>query len=455
MPASTHTGGRPALFTLLSLFIVIFSPLSLSHGGVRHDFRLAGGKWFDGRSFVERTVYSVGGVFRDTWDGPVEATLDLAGTFVVGPYADVHTHDLGGGPDPEGRIRERLRQGVFYLKNTNSVPRWAASIKPLVNRPESVDVAWANGGLTASGGHPIQIYENVVAHPPVPDWTKADLPDQAYVVVDDKAILDAKWPAILADKPDFLKIYLEHSEEFAKRKEDRAFFGKKGLDPALVPSIVAKAHAAGLRVTAHARTAADFRAALSGGVDELAHLPLARLTAEDAHRCAERNITVVTTTLGHWDREGMPTRGRRDPPREPREPEGGGRPGRLRRGRAPSAPRRGRERPEAGRLHRPRAAPHAHAGRSPRRLPEAEDRMPRGRLRGELPRARGESARRLRRAEEGPDEDEGGVRPARPRRRLSGAAASRLTSGSSPSSAASTSIPARRAGRCACPRCEP
>ena len=305
MPSRTHSTGRPALFAFLSISFLFFSSPSSSHGGARHDFKLAGGKWFDGQAFVGRTVYSVAGTFRDAWDGPVEATVDLSGTFVVGPYADVHTHDLGGGPDPEGRIRERLRQGVFYLKNTNSVPRWAAAFKPLVNRPESVDVAWANGGLTASGGHPIQIYENVVARPPVADWTKADLPDQAYVVVDDAAALDAKWPRILAGKPDFLKIYLEHSEEFARRRDDPSFFGRKGLDPALVPAIVAKAHAAGLRVTAHARTAADFRAALAGGVDELAHLPLARLTAEDARRCAARKVTVVTTTLGHWDREGI------------------------------------------------------------------------------------------------------------------------------------------------------
>lgn len=300
---STRHGDRLLVSALLSL-LFLSSP-SFSHNGVRHDLRLTGGKWFDGKAFVARTVFSVGGVFRDAWDGPVEATLDLAGTFVVAPYADVHTHDLGGGPDPAGRIRERLRQGIFYLKNMNSVPRWAVPFKALVNRPESVDVAWANGGLTAAGGHPIQIYESIVARPPVPDWTKADLPDQAYVVVDDRATLDAKWPAILEGRPDFLKIYLEHSEEFAKRKDDPAFFGRRGLDPSLVPAIVAKAHAAGLRVTAHARTAADFRAALAGGVDELAHLPLALLTADDARRCAERKVTVVTTTLSHWDREGI------------------------------------------------------------------------------------------------------------------------------------------------------
>lgn len=304
MPSKARAAARPSLIPFLSIFFFLFSYSAKTHGNVRHDFKLAGGKWFDGKAFVSRTVWSVGGVFRDAWDGPVEATLDLSGTFVVGPYADAHTHDLGGGPNAEGRIRRLLEQGVFYLQNTNSVPKWAAPFKALVTRPQSVDVAWANGGLTASGGHPIQVYEAVVAHPPVPEWTKADLPDQAYVVVDDAAELERKWPGILAGSPDFLKIYLEHSEEFAARKDDPAFFGKRGLDPKLVPAIVAKAHAAGLRVVAHAKTAADARAALAGGVDELAHLPLGRLTKEDAEICRRRGVVVVTTALSHWDREG-------------------------------------------------------------------------------------------------------------------------------------------------------
>ncbi len=49
--------------------------------------------------------------------------------------------------------------------------------------------------------------------------------------------------------------------------------GDRGLDPALAPKVVAKAHAAGLRVSAHVDTERDVRIALSGGVDELAHLP--------------------------------------------------------------------------------------------------------------------------------------------------------------------------------------
>lgn len=289
---------------VLASILVVSGPL-LSHGGVRHDSRLTGGLWFDGKTFTPRTVYTVGGVFRDTWDGPVEATLDLVGKYVVAPYGDAHTHELGGGPNPEDRVRDRLRQGIFYVKNTNNIPKWTEPFRALVNKPESVDVVYANGGLTATGGHPVQIYDMVAEHPLVAGWTKADMPDQAYFIVDDAAALEAKWPLIMAGKPDFLKVYLEHSEEFAKRRSDPAFFGKRGLDPALLPLIVKRAHAAGLRVAAHARTTADFRAALAAGVDDMAHLPLGLLSEEDAKKAAQAKVTVTTTTLSHWDKEGM------------------------------------------------------------------------------------------------------------------------------------------------------
>jgi len=80
------------------------------------------------------------------------------------------------------------------------------------------------------------------------------------------------------------------------------------LHPRLVAQIVAKAHAAGLQVTAHVETAADFRRAVHAGVDELAHVPgwliqgaddaeRARLTEEDARLAAAHKVRVVTTSV--------------------------------------------------------------------------------------------------------------------------------------------------------------
>jgi imidazolonepropionase-like amidohydrolase len=283
---------RLAVF-LCSLF---GSAALLAHGAERHSFKLVNGLWFDGRAFVPRTVFTVDGVFRDAYDGKVEATLDLSGKWVVPPFGDAHDHALGGGPDPEGQVRAFLAQGVFYLKNPNELPRLAAPFRAIVNQPRSIDVAYANGGLTSSGGHPVPLYETLAEKGALAGVSKAELDGQAFFVVNDARQLDEKWPAVQQGKPDFIKVYLEHSEAGAKRH---------GLDPALVPEIVKRAHAASLRVTAHARTAADFRAAVAGGVDELAHLPLARLTEEDARAAAAAKVAVVTTTLSHWDKEGL------------------------------------------------------------------------------------------------------------------------------------------------------
>ncbi|HKG21751.1 MAG TPA: amidohydrolase family protein, partial [Blastocatellia bacterium] len=104
---------------------------------------------------------------------------------------------------------------------------------------------------------------------------------------------------IKAGKPDFIKVYLEYSEEYQARKDDPRYFGKKGLDPALLPRIVARAHADGLRVAAHIDTAADFHNAVAAGVDIIAHLPLARIADADARMAASRKTVVVTTTMSH------------------------------------------------------------------------------------------------------------------------------------------------------------
>lgn len=78
-----------------------------------------------------------------------------------------------------------------------------------------------------------------------------------------------------------------------------------------MPTIVRKAHDAGLRVSTHVETAADFRAAVAAGADEINHLPGFRpegnelagyrdlgryaLTGADAARAARKRVVVVTT----------------------------------------------------------------------------------------------------------------------------------------------------------------
>lgn len=255
------------------------------------------GLWFNGQIFEQRTVFVVDGVLRMQHDGDVTATVDLHGQYIIPPFAEAHNHHFGEEPNYQQQLLMYLQQGIFYAKNTNNLTKLAAPVRKLINKPESVDVLYANGGLTASGGHPIQIYD-VMSHQ-LAGWTKKDMEDQAYFIIDTESDLEQKWPLIKAGKPDFIKTYLEYSEEYEKRKADPAFYGKRGLDPRLLPRIVQKSHAEGLRVIVHINTAADFRNAVGAGVDEIAHLPLEKLTEADARAAAGRALIVVTTTMSH------------------------------------------------------------------------------------------------------------------------------------------------------------
>lgn len=277
----------------ITLALLLPARSVFAHGAQKY----VNGLWFNGQTFEQKTVYVVEGIFRMQYDGKADATIDLQGKFVIPPFGEAHNHHFGEEVSYKEQLRTYFQQGIFYARNTNNVTKLAVPVRQLVNRPESVDVLYANGGLTASGGHPIQIYEALAQQ--FPGWTKKDMESQAYFIIDTQNDLEQKWPSILAGKPDFIKVYLEYSEEFEKRKDDSSFFGKKGLDPKLLTGIVRKAHAEKLSVVAHINTAADFRNAVAAGVDEVTHLPLEKLNDEDAKSAAQRGVTVVTTTISH------------------------------------------------------------------------------------------------------------------------------------------------------------
>lgn len=196
--------------------------------------------------------------------------------------------------------RKYLTDGVFYVKIQGNLPLTDDMKSRLgVNRPESIDVVFAQGSLTATGGHPsFLVGEILLRQGYFPGYTKETLKDYRYFTIDSEAELDKKWPAILSLKPDFIKTFLLFSDEFEKRKDNLTYGFQKGLDPRLLPKIVEKAHANNLRVSTHVNNAADFHNAVAAGVDEIAHIPMIALTpiaVEDARLAARRGVVVNTT----------------------------------------------------------------------------------------------------------------------------------------------------------------
>ena len=260
------------------------------------------GKWFDGQSFEARTVYSVKGQLTSQKPAGVDQTLDLAGTYIVPPFGEAHNHNLGTGVEDWDKkaIRKYLTDGVYYVKIQGNLPLTdEMKLRLGVNRPDSIDVALAQGTLTAPGGHPsFLVGEILLRQGYFPGYTKETLKDYRYFTLESEADLDKKWPAILSQKADFIKTFLLFSDEYDKRKDNPVYGFKKGLDPRLLPKIVEKAHASHLRVSTHADNAADFHNAVVAGVDEVAHVPMTALTpiaVEDAKLAARRGMVVVTT----------------------------------------------------------------------------------------------------------------------------------------------------------------
>ena len=268
----------------------------------------ANGLWLTDAGFEPRTAYSVGETLTFRRPARVGSTVDLGGGFVVPPFAEAHNHNVENADRIEALAQKYLEHGIYYVKNPTNFPGVRESLAGKINVPGSIDVTFSNGGLTSTDGHPLDLVRRNVARG---SWPVAEDVEGFYWKIDSVADLDRKWPRILEGRPDFVKTTLMYSEEHAARKDDAAFFGWKGLDPSLLPEIVRRAHGAGLPVSAHVESAADFHNALVAGVDEINHMPGFRMTQdrrphpdaafeispEDA-RLAARNRVVVVTTIG-------------------------------------------------------------------------------------------------------------------------------------------------------------
>ncbi len=295
---------------MTKLLLLLFSLLSAAPGQERapaanapHNYEFLNGRWFDDRMFVDRIFYSVHGVLSLKEPHQVDSVIDLKGKYVVPPYAEAHNHNIDGFKKVEERIKRYLADGIFYVKNPNSIPQRTSTMTGTINIPSSVDVMFSNGGLTATGGHPLELVRRNIG---LGIFTDADAEGGMYYIIDSAGDLNRKWASIRAAKPDFIKTYLLYSEEFSKRKDDSAYFGWKGLDPGLLPRIVQRAHRDSLRVSTHVETGADFHNALAAGVDEINHMPGFRtdstldfsvyeISEQDARDAARKHVVVVTT----------------------------------------------------------------------------------------------------------------------------------------------------------------
>jgi hypothetical protein len=274
-----------------------------NQGAVLHFIH---GNWFDGTHFEPADFYAEGGYLTQHPDERrAYQTVDLQGGFIVPPYGDAHEHNFDNVDITPRVTAAYLRDGIFYAQGMTDVAGGANTVKAagMVDTPQTVEVTYAHGGLTGVNGHPKEVYESLANgfyYPQTDAQRKLVIEGskqegQAYWQIATLADLNAKWPAILAAKPDLIKVYLLTSEHFKPATASDPQLAK-GIDPALVAPIVKLAHACGLKVAAHIDTAYDFHVAVVAGVDEMGHLPGYGLGATEdpsVYRLAEADIALA------------------------------------------------------------------------------------------------------------------------------------------------------------------
>lgn len=271
----------------------------------RPALELRGGQWFDGKVFGPARWYVVDGRFTATRPQRIDAVIDLKDRYILPPLADAHNHNLQS-PYTAAMFAPRyLKQGVFYSAQLASHAPETAQYAGLMGGPGAVDVLFTDTLISASDGHPLKLALDGAKQAGMA-MTAQEVRSKYYTAVDTLAELDAIWPAIAAGQPQLIKAVLIDSARHAQRRGKPEHFGVNGLDPALVPAIVARAHAAGARVAVHVDTGHDARVAVESGADIVAHLPGYRfdppLTVSDYRlddatiaEAARRKVIWITT----------------------------------------------------------------------------------------------------------------------------------------------------------------
>ncbi|MGW0748060.1 amidohydrolase family protein [Streptomyces sp. NPDC002587] len=213
--------------------------------------------------------------------GPADVEVDGRGRTLLPGLIDAHTHVF------DGSLAEALRHGVTTELDMFCLPRPLALHRQLAaDRDDVADLRSAGTVATVPGGHPTQLVTALTG-------TLLDPKDEAEIdfVTDPERV------------PDFVKARLAEGSDFLKLIIDDGTVHGTDLpvmSPEIAGALARAGRAAGLRVVAHAVTAADVVTALDAGVDGLAHV-WADLAPEDpasgrlARRVREQGVFVVST----------------------------------------------------------------------------------------------------------------------------------------------------------------
>ncbi|MBC3991410.1 amidohydrolase family protein [Streptomyces sp. AC563] len=208
----------------------------------------------------------------------IDEEVDGRGRTLLPGLIDAHTHVF------DGSLSQALRYGVTTELDMFCLPHVLPGQRRLAaERDDVADLRSAGTLATVPGGHPTQLLPDLPGTPEGP---------VVIDVIDDPARAPEFVRARQAEGADYLKIVID----------DGSVHGTDlpTMTPELAAALTSAAHTVGLRVIAHAITAAEVATALDAGVDGLAHVwtdlapgdPASRRLAE---RVRSAGVFTVTT----------------------------------------------------------------------------------------------------------------------------------------------------------------
>ena len=240
------------------------------------SYEFQNGKWFDGEGFSDKTFYSLNGMLTEKRPSQLDSVIDLKNRYVIPPLAEAHIHHLNDAKDIGNQIQGYLARGIFYVMVQDAMFEISSDILNKVNRPNSVDVVYAQGVLIAPWYDSVlRLYQMIADQGGFgARKTIEDLDEEVLFLIADQKDFERKWPKIRAKNQDIVKILLAFSDEYeSRRSHPREGVPGPGIDPALLPHIIQRVRSAGRRASVHIETGADFRTAVRAGADIIAHFP--------------------------------------------------------------------------------------------------------------------------------------------------------------------------------------
>lgn len=265
----------------LSILILLFSILNCTTKD-ENAVLYINGYIFNGTTFVKKDFVTSDGVFKFNFKAKPQQVIDLKNQYVIPPFADAHTHNFDNLEKFDSIYKAYVDEGVFYIQVLNNHYSHYLQLKDSINKPGKLDVAFAHGGITSTGGHPHTLYETQALNyswRAMLDPSKKEKliksrikENDAYYLIDSITDVRKKWNEIISKKPDIVKLYLSNILDRDKKITDKNI-GSYGLSEDVVSELSKLAKKNNILLYAHIESVSDFKIALKHNITHFAHMP--------------------------------------------------------------------------------------------------------------------------------------------------------------------------------------